>query len=140
MLLFRFTYLRVASDDAGLDAALVGATEDAEGTLLTPGIVPGVCADPVGSAIINTPSDHLDSMSSKTLTSDVLVDTRSVGFKVFIYSHGNRDSSMFHDFSLDILNALDGVRIQGFNLVLGVRSSITRFVTSVGTLWGFVFI
>jgi len=56
--------LQGSSDDGAFDTTFVGAAEDAEGALLSPRLVPGVDADPVGSAVLDTPTDHLDGVTA----------------------------------------------------------------------------
>jgi len=132
-------YLNITSNDRAFNATFVGATKDAEKTLFTPGVVPGVDADPVWSTVVNTPADHLDGVTTKTLAGLVLVDTTSVGFEVFVDSHGDGDGTLFHDFLLDVFNTSDGVGTLGVVLVTGIRSLVASFRAGTGALWSLVF-
>jgi hypothetical protein len=107
-----------------INATLVGPSEDTEGSLLTPRVVPRVGANPIGGAVINSPTNHLDSMATEVLAGDVLVDARGVGLKVFIDRERHRHGSVLHDLLLDVLDTLDRVRIDGLQLVLRVRGSV----------------
>lgn len=123
-----------------LNATFVLSSEDAEGALLSPRIVPGVDAGPVRSAVVNTPADQLDSVTAQRLSSDVLVNTRLVGFEILVDGEGNRDGALLHKFLLDVGDTLDGVRGRGEVLVLGVSGSVVLLVTGGGTLGGGVFL
>lgn len=131
--------LNITSNNRAFNATFVGATKNAEKTLFTPGVVPGVDADPVWSTVVNTPADHLDGVTTKTLARLVLVDTTSVGFEVFVDGHGDGDGTLFHDFLLDVFNTLDGVGTLGVLLVTGIRSLVAGFRAGTGALWSLVF-
>ena len=57
-----------------VDAAV--SHKNFEGSLVAPGVVPGVHAEPVVLAVFDTPADHLDGVATLSITSQVLVDTR----------------------------------------------------------------
>ncbi len=67
--------LRITGNNTALNAALVDATEDSEGALLTPRVVPGVDASPVRGTVVDAPADHLDGVAAEGLAGNVLVDT-----------------------------------------------------------------
>jgi len=130
--------LNITSNNTAFNTALVGATEDAEGTLLTPGVIPGVGADPVWSAVLNAPTDHLDGVTTEVLAGLVLVDTTSIDFEVFIDSHGDGDGTLLHDFHLDVLDTLHTVRRLGESLVVLVGNAVSSLRAGTGAGWGLV--
>lgn len=130
--------LNITSNNTAFNTALVGATEDAEGTLLTPGVIPGVGADPVWSAVLNAPTDHLDGVTTEVLAGLVLVDTTSIGFEVLIDSHGDGDGTLLHDFHLDVLDTLHTVRRLGESLVVLVGNTVSSLRAGTGAGWGLV--
>ena len=85
------------------------AHKDLESSLITPVVVPGVDTEPVVLTIFDTPADHLDSMTTKLLSGHVLVNTRGISFEVLVYSESSSDSTVGHDFHLDIINTTDTV-------------------------------
>jgi len=101
--------LCITSNNGALNAALVVTTKDAESTLLAPGIIPRVDAGPIGGAVVNAPANHLDSVATKGLAGDVLVDTRGVSLEVLIDGEGNRECSLGHELLLHGILTLDGV-------------------------------
>ena len=101
-----------------VDAA--SAHLDLEGALVTPGVVPGVDAEPVVLTVLVTPTDSLDGVTSKSLSSGVLVDTGLVGEEVLVDSKGSCNGSILLNVSLDVINAKEAVAGGGVVLILGV--------------------
>jgi hypothetical protein len=58
-----------------LDSEMVGASEDLEGTIVTPSFVPGVDHEPVLGAILHSPSDDFNGVASELRPTSVLVNT-----------------------------------------------------------------
>ena len=56
-----------------VDAAV--AHQNFEGALVTPGVVPGVNAEPVVLSVFNSPADALNSVTALSGSSQVLVNT-----------------------------------------------------------------
>ena len=85
--------------------------EDLEGTIVTPGVVPGVDAKPVVFARIgiSTPTDGLDGVTTESASSCVLVDTRLVGEEIFIDGESGSDSTVLSDIGLDVLNSTEAI-------------------------------
>lgn len=92
--------------------------------MLTPVGVPGVDTDPVRSAVVNAPADHLDGVTTEGLAGLVLVDTSGVGLEVLVDVHGNRDGALLHHLPLHVLNTLDGVGSLGELLIGLVRGGV----------------
>ena len=85
--------------------------EDLEGTIVTPGVVPGVDAKPVVFARIgiSTPTDGLDGVTTESASSCVLVDTRLVGEEIFIDGESGSDGTVLSDIGLDVLNSTESI-------------------------------
>ena len=82
---------------------------DLERAEVTPGVVPGVHAEPVVLTVLDTPSNSLDSVTAKSGASGVLVDTGLVGEEVFVDSESGGDGSVLLDISLDGIDATDAI-------------------------------
>lgn len=109
-------HLHGTSHHTAFDSALIAASQDAEGSLLTPRVIPAVDTGPVWHTALLTPPDHLDGVTTEVLAGDVLVDAGGVGFKVFVDREGNRESSLFHELLLHVADPLDRVAAGGFVL------------------------
>ena len=88
----------------GFDAALVVSSSDLELSIVSPSFVPAVHDDPVRSSVLNSPSDHLDGVTSQSTSTGVVVNSALVSQKVVVDSEGNLDGSIGHDLSLDLSN------------------------------------
>ena len=109
-----------AGNDTAFDAAVVGPTENLEGSHVTPVFVPRICNKPVLCAVFHAPAHNLDRMPAELWTLDVLVNTRLVGQEILIDREGGLDRAMHHDFLFNVcghdrvhrrameLRALDG--------------------------------
>ena len=82
---------------------------DLEGALVTPGVVPGVDAEPVVLTALGTPTDGLDSVTTESLTSLVLIDTGLVGQEVLVDSEGGSDGTVLLNVSLDVISAAEAI-------------------------------
>lgn len=91
------------------NVTLVGATDDAKVTILTPVWVPGVGNFPVLDAIVNTPTDETDSMATDLTAGNMVVDTRHVVLEISIDGKSSGDGSTGHDGLLDGINGGVGV-------------------------------
>jgi len=67
--------------------------------LLTPVRTPGVLAEPIFEAILNTPSNTDDSVTTSNTTSLVNINTALVAHEILIDSKGNRERTVCKDFS-----------------------------------------
>jgi hypothetical protein len=85
------------------------ALKNLESTLISPGVVPGVNAEPVVLVILDAPSNALDGVASLGGTGHVLVNTGLVGEEIFVDGEGSGDWSVGHDLGLDVFDTLDGV-------------------------------
>lgn len=99
------------------NVTLVGATDDAEVTILAPVWVPGVGNFPVFDAIVDTPTDEADSMATDLTAGNMVVNTRHVVLEVSIDGESSGDGSTGHD------GLLDGIR-RG----VGVDSAVERIL------------
>ena len=104
---------------------------DLEETLVTPGVVPGIHAEPVILAVLRAPTDSLDGVTTKSGASSVLVNTRLVGQEVFVDGEGGSDSTVLLDVSLDSIDATDAVAAVSKVLVGLVRAI---FVINAGVV------
>ena len=77
----------VASVDLVVDTAV--ALLDHEGSIDTPGVVPGVNCEPVVQAVLDTPADELDCMSTQACTSLVVIHTTAVSKEVLVNCEGS---------------------------------------------------
>ena len=105
-----------------VDAAI--AHLDLEGALVTPGVVPGVDAEPVVLTVLVTPTDGLDGVTTESLTSLVLIDTGLVGQEVLVDSEGSSDGTVLLNVSLDVINATEAIAGRGVVLVLAVGAGV----------------
>lgn len=119
-----------SSNDLRFNTAFVLSSEDLEGTLVTPRFVPRVNDSPVRSSVFDTPTNHLDGMTTESLSGNVLVDTSLVGKEIFIDSQSNFDGSIGHDFGHNsILILSNAVSLRTLVDILGInvgRTSIAR--------------
>lgn len=70
-------------------------------TVLSPVGVPGVGNDPIGCAIFDAPANHFDSVAATELAGLVLVDTATIGKKIFIYFERHFHRAVGHDLFLN---------------------------------------
>ena len=104
--------------DLSVDAAV--SLLDLEGSLVTPGVVPGVDGEPVVGVVLSSPADELDGVSTESGAGGVLVDSRLVGWEVLVDGEGGGDGSVGEDVLLDLVNTSDSVGGSGVVLVAGV--------------------
>jgi len=83
---------------------------DLEGTLITPGVVPGVNAEPVVDTIFVTPTDGLDGVATESRTRLVSVDTALIGKEVLIDGESSSDGTMLVDIRLDGIDTSETIR------------------------------
>jgi len=102
-----------------LNAALVLATEDAEVTLLTPVLVPGVGDEPVLGAVVNTIAEDADGVTTLIGARDVLVDTAGVGEEILIDGEGTLARAVGGKLGHHISLTADGVDLLGLALIAG---------------------
>jgi len=99
---------------------------DLEGTVVSPGSVPGVDSEPVVLAALGTPANHFDSVTTEGVSSSVLVDTALVGEEIFVDGEGCSHGSVFGDIGLDLVNLARGaesIARLSHVLILGVVDS-----------------
>ena len=90
-----------AADHLGLDAALVGTTANLEESLVAPVSVPRVAAEPVLFAVFNSPAKNTDSVTAKSATGSVMVNTGLVSWKVFVDNECTFDWTILVNLSHD---------------------------------------
>ena len=105
-----------------VDAAL--SLLDLEGALVTPGVVPGVDAEPVVHAVFSAPTDGLDGVTTESRAALVSVDTGLVCQEVFVDGEGRGDGTVLLDLSLDVLNTADSIAAGREVLVVVVSASV----------------
>ena len=93
---------------------------DFEGSLVTPGVVPGVDGEPEVFASFGSPTDEFDGVTSKSLSRLVGVDTTLVCEEIFIDGESGSDGSVLEDIGLDVSDSSDVVRGAGVLLVTRV--------------------
>ena len=107
---------------------------DLESAHVTPGVVPGVDAEPVVLTVLVTPTDGLDGVTTESISSFMLVDTGGVGEEIFIDGEGSSDGTVLSDISLDVLNSTES--IAGSSGVLVIRVSKAVIIrASLGAGW-----
>lgn len=82
---------------------------DLEGTLITPGVVPGVDTEPVVHTVLGTPTDGLDGVTTESFSGLDGVDTTLVGKEIFVDGEGSSDGTVLVDVSLDGINTVEAV-------------------------------
>ena len=97
---------------------------DLESALVAPGVVPGVDAEPVVLAVLDTPTDGLNGVTTKGRAGSVLVDTGLVGQEVFVDGEGGGDSTVLVNISLDVVDATEAIAAAGGVLVIAVGAGI----------------
>ena len=91
-----------------------GVTDlDLEGTVVSPGSVPGVNSEPVVLSVFVSPSDNFDSVTSEGVSTSVLIDSTLVGKEIFVYSEGSGDGTEGLDISLNLLDGVKAKSIAG---------------------------
>lgn len=120
--------LRKSANNLALNTAL--AHLNTEVTILTPVLVPAVGNLPVLNTILNTPTNKLDSMSAKSGSSHMLVDTTLVGHEVLIHSESNLHRSVGHELSLDGLNSTHRVSLLEEVLIILIGHGVSLLALS----------
>lgn len=83
---------------------------DFEGALISPGAVPGVDSEPVVLAVLVSPSDNLDGMTTKGTTGLVGVNTALVSEEIFVDSEGSGHGSVAENVVLNLLDNFSGTK------------------------------
>lgn len=86
---------------------------NSEGSVISPGLVPGVDSDPV----IFTPTNQLDGMATKSFSGLVFIHTTLVVHEVFINGESGGHSTILIDILLDVFDSMDGIGALGFVLI-----------------------
>ena len=86
------------------DSAFVVASSDLEFAIVSPSFVPAVDDCPVWGSVLDSPSDHLDCMTSKSTSRSVVVNSALVAEEIVVNGESNFNGSVGHDFSLDFSN------------------------------------
>ena len=98
---------------------MIISPDDLKHSIETPIIVPGVGKEPVWSSIFHTPTHDPDSMSSKFIPLNVLVNSRLVVDKVSVDGEGGLGGAVGHQLEHDLLlSVADGVGLAAEGLVL----------------------
>ena len=100
------------------------AHEDLEGNIVTPGVVPGVDAEPVVLAVLGAPTDGLDGVATEGRAGLVRVNTRLVGQEVLVDGEGSSHGSVLHDISLDVVDSSQAVAGGTKVLVVAVGTGV----------------
>ena len=90
-----------------------------ECAVVSPGAVPGVDAEPVVLAVLDAPSDGLDSVATESFSRLVSVDSTLVGEEVFVDCEGRSDGTVLGNVLLDGVNAAKVVTA-GSEVLVGV--------------------
>lgn len=79
-----------------------------EGTLVSPGAVPGVNSEPVVLAVLVSPSDNLDGMTTEGTTGCVGVNTTLVSEEVLVDGEGSSHGTVAENVVLDLVDNASG--------------------------------
>lgn len=90
------------------------AIGNSEIAVVTPGLVPAVCGDPV----VSTPSDDLNGVSAQGPAVSMTVDSTLVVDKVFIDGESSSDRTVFLNVLFDVVLASQSIRGCGFVFVV----------------------
>lgn len=86
-------YMLTCSNDSRIyacfDSTMIWASKNFEETIISPILIPRVSTQPVWGSIFNTPSDYLDSVTTKFITSSVFIDSWFVGEEILVHSEGS---------------------------------------------------
>lgn len=115
-----------SSNARSFDTAFVDTSLDSEGTLVTPRSVPRVNDSPVRNVVFNTPTNHLDGMTTEFFTSVMNIDTAGVGKEIFVHGESDFNGSIGHDVGLDSRHRL------GNRVSLGTLVDVLSVGGSVG--------
>jgi len=121
-----------ATPSLALDATLVGATTDAEVTLLSPVGVPGVGAKPVLHTVGSAVAEHLNSVATLIGAAVVIVDTAGVAHEIRVDLEGNLDGTVSGDLGLDVGLAGDGVGLLTLVLLSGPVLAVLALLGALG--------
>eukprot|EP00043_Microstomoeca_roanoka_P028209 m.17250 g.17250 ORF g.17250 m.17250 type:complete len:362 (+) comp8245_c0_seq1:165-1250(+) len=124
-----------ASNNLGLDTALVSTLADLEETIVSPVVVPAVGNNPVVGTTLNAPAENLDGMTTKSLARSVDVDTRLVGEEVAVDGEGTLDRAVGHNLSGNLVNTADTVGAAAKVLVVGVGDVVVLLARALAG-WG----
>jgi len=107
---------------------------DLEGTVVSPGSVPGVNSEPVVLSVFVSPSDNFDGVTSEGVSTSVLIDSTLVSEEIFVDSESSGDGTEGLDISLNLLDGVKAESIAGGShvFVFGIVNagdSGARFVT-----------
>eukprot|EP00353_Schmidingerella_taraikaensis_P008653 CAMPEP_0185577312 /NCGR_PEP_ID=MMETSP0434-20130131/9842_1 /TAXON_ID=626734 ORGANISM="Favella taraikaensis, Strain Fe Narragansett Bay" /NCGR_SAMPLE_ID=MMETSP0434 /ASSEMBLY_ACC=CAM_ASM_000379 /LENGTH=217 /DNA_ID=CAMNT_0028194859 /DNA_START=43 /DNA_END=697 /DNA_ORIENTATION=+ len=110
-------------DQRALTVDTAVAHLDLEGALVTPGVVPGVNAEPVVFTVLRAPADRLDGVAAESGTSLMLVDARLVGQEVLVDGEGRGHCSVLLDVSLNVGDTTEAIAGGREVLVVGVDAA-----------------
>jgi len=100
-----------------VDAAV--SLQDFESSLIAPGGVPGVDAEPVVLAVLGAVANHLDSVATFRFTCLMRVDSRLVSKEIHVDSESRCEGPVSYQLLLDVVDANN--LVAGLTLVLVVR-------------------
>jgi len=124
---------------ARLNATRVLTTENLESPLVTPIAVPRVLDGPIGGAVLCSPANRLDSVTTQSLGAVGLVDAALVGWEITVDSKSDVCWAIGHDLRLDLAHTADAVGFRSFHLVRTVASRVTLLAASASTPRRWVF-
>jgi hypothetical protein len=97
---------------------------DLEGTVVSPGSVPGVDSEPVVDSVHVTPANDLDGVTTKSASRGMLVDSTLVGEEIFVDSESSSDGTVLGDITLDLVNTAESIAGGSHVLVAGVADLV----------------
>lgn len=104
------------SNDTRLNSAMINATQDLEGAVVAPILIPRIRHKPVLDTTLNAPAKDLDGMTSELRARSVLVNARLVRDEVLVHSEGGLDGTVSHDL---LLNGAGHDRVNRLAVILG---------------------
>lgn len=125
---------RNASNTRALNSALIISTLDVKVPLITPVFIPAVGDLPVRNAILHTPANQADGMTTKATASDVTVHTALVGGEVLIHVERHLKGPMCHQLPLVALLCLHTVRLGALILNHFIAAVQARCVAGRGVV------
>jgi len=112
-----------------LHTAQISASQELEHSVHSPCDVPRVVDDPIVHVIgvIMAPANDLNGVTTKVLTTSLIVDTTSVGHEVGVNIEGAFNWTIIHDFCLDLGSGTSDLVVSlGLVLILSECHWVTR--------------
>ena len=117
------------SNHWSFDSTFVVSSFDSEISVVSPTLVPWVSNQPVRHAVLNSPSDDFNGMSSQSRSSGMMINSCFVGQEVGINGESSLNWTVGHDFSLDLFDAWwNWVNSVSKPFIAAVCSTIDAFI------------